>query len=126
MTSALLTSATLSIFRVTRLRAEFSSAGTTFWVDLFFNNDDNELITIFFEQRIEAERFAAALNNRHSVDTPPTSVYDADHEAKTCVNELFYRDGPDPLELAGSADIHYAHATIKRYLEEAYAHAQRQ
>ena len=47
-------------------------------------------------------------------------IYDPSNEAKACINELFYRNGPvaEPLT---SADIEYMLEVITRYLSDAFA-----
>ena len=46
--------------------------------------------------------------------------YSASQKATGCMNELYYRNGPDPEPLALGEDAMYAKITIERYLKEAY------
>lgn len=45
--------------------------------------------------------------------------YDLEHEAKACVNELFYRDGPEPKSLRPQ-DAEYVNEIIECYLRDAF------
>ena len=46
--------------------------------------------------------------------------YNQSHEAKACVNELYYRDGPQPKDIR-LEDAEYVQEVIQRYLQEAYS-----
>lgn len=50
------------------------------------------------------------------------AMYDIEHEAKCCANELYYRNGsrPEPLALT---DAEYVAKTIELYMREAAKNA---
>ncbi len=62
--------------------------------------------------KAKAKKFSL---KQHREQTMP---YDVEHEAKACVNELYYRNGsrPEPLQ---SNDAEYVRETVLRYLREA-------
>jgi hypothetical protein len=47
-------------------------------------------------------------------------MYDAEQEATGFVNELFYREGPEPKDIT-RADAVWMRDTVLEYLREAYA-----
>ena len=48
------------------------------------------------------------------------AMYDAEQEATGLVNELFYREGPEPKDIT-RADAVLMRDTVLEYLREAYA-----
>lgn len=51
-------------------------------------------------------------------------AYDLEHEAKCCLNELFYRNGPTPEPLKPT-DAAYALEVVQRYMRDALYSAAR-